>query len=64
MLDYPVIGIIPEDVAIKKSLNIKQPLVYAYPYAKATIAFKKLAASLMGKVYEEKLKHKKFHHSF
>lgn len=56
MLDHPVIGVIPEDKNIRKSLILSNSIVNSYPDSKAAIAYKKLAASLIGRNYEEELK--------
>jgi len=47
-LELPVIGMIPEDENVKKSIAYKKPLVFAYPRSPASRAIKKLAASLIG----------------
>ena len=52
LVGKPVIGFIPETDDMKKALNIKHPLVYSFPKSNATIAFKKLAAGLIGEEYE------------
>ncbi|HDD72617.1 MAG TPA: septum site-determining protein MinD [Candidatus Aenigmarchaeota archaeon] len=51
MCDCPVIGKIPEDVQVKKSLFEKTPVVAYRPYSPASIAFRKIAASLIGQEY-------------
>lgn len=49
--DLPVIGIIPEDKTISKSIFKGKPSVYLNPYSPSSIAFKKLAANLIGVRY-------------
>ena len=56
MLDHPVIGVIPEDKVIRKSLIMSDSIVNSYPNSKAAMAYKKLAASLIGRNYEEETK--------
>ncbi len=51
MCDCPVIGVIPEDHNVKKSLFEKTPVVTYRPYSPASIAYKKIAASLIGQEY-------------
>ena len=52
-LGYPVISIIPEDKKIKESLRQREPVVYLFPKSEAAIAYKKLAAKLIGREYDE-----------
>lgn len=51
MCDVPVIGTIPDDRNVKKSMFEKIPLVKYSPYSPASIAFKKIAANLIGQEY-------------
>jgi len=55
LLDKPVIGMIPEDNSVLRSLALKHPVVYTHPDSSASIGFKKLAAKIMGQEYVEKL---------
>lgn len=48
----PVIGIVPEDENIRKSLSVKQPVVAYKPFSPASIAFKKIAAKIIEKDYK------------
>lgn len=48
ILEQPVIGVVPEDHFIKKALVKREPVVYAYPQAPASCAYKRLAAYLTG----------------
>lgn len=50
-LELPVISIIPEDDAVKKSIALKQPLVYTYPNSPASLEIKRLAAKMIGEDY-------------
>ena len=59
LVDKPVIGVIPETDDMKKSLVVKHPLVYYYPKSNAALAFKKLAAGLIGEDYEGYVNEKK-----
>ncbi len=47
----PIIGIIPEDDNIKRSIFKGVPVVYLNPHASSSIAFKKIAASLIEEEY-------------
>lgn len=51
MLEKNIIGIIPEDLNVPKSIMARQPLVYLYPETSASLGFKKIAANLMGQTF-------------
>ncbi len=51
ILEKKVIGIIPEDHAIREALIRKDSVVYTHPTSKAAIGYKKLAADLIGQKY-------------
>ncbi len=51
-LETPIIGVVPEDKAVKKSVALKVPFVYAFPYSKASRAVKKIAAKIAGEDYK------------
>lgn len=53
MLEKPVIGVIPFDKAVREALVLKDSVVLTHPKSKPAIAYKKLAASLIGLSYEE-----------
>ena len=53
ILEKPIIGVIPLDATVKKSLYLKNPVNYTHPNAKSSIAYKKLAAKLIGDKYVE-----------
>lgn len=53
MLEKPILGVIPEDYAVKEALTKKDAVVHTHPYSKASISYKKLAAKLIGKTYSE-----------
>jgi len=50
-LELPVIGMVPEDENVKKSIAFKKPLIYAYPKSPASRAIKQIAAKLAGEDY-------------
>ncbi|NOR84708.1 AAA family ATPase [archaeon] len=52
MCEAPIIGTIPEDINVKKSIYDKVPVVAQSPYCASSIEYKKLAARLIGKTYE------------
>lgn len=51
MTDLKVIGRIPEDKNIKRSMFEKTPIVHLKPHSKSAIEFNKLAAALIGAEY-------------
>lgn len=56
ILDKPVIGIIPDDKSIREALIRKDAVVYTHPNCKASIAYKRLAANIIGQKYEPESK--------
>ena len=54
MLEVPILGMIPEDDYVKKSINVKNPLVHIYPKSKAARAYKEVAAKILGTEYDSK----------
>ena len=51
LLEKPILGVIPEDFHAKKALLSKHPVLYAYPQSPSSIAFKQLAAVMLGQRY-------------
>ncbi len=47
-LETPVIGIVPEDHAVRASQRYGNPVVYSHPDAPSTQVFKKIAMKLIG----------------
>ena len=56
LIEAPIIGWAPDDRAVRASLLIKQPLVFADPDAPAAVGFKKVAAALIGQRYEPEVR--------
>ncbi len=54
-LEKPILGVIRNDDVLKEALKIKHPIVYSHPESSLSQDFKKLAASILGEKYEEKL---------
>ena len=55
MLELPILGVIPEDRNVPKSVVMKNALIYTHPRSKAAKAYRKVAAKLIGKEdYKEK----------
>jgi len=53
MLDISILGVVPEDKNVQASLGSKDALLHAYPYSKASRAYKRIAARLANVDYEE-----------
>jgi len=54
MLEIPIIGMIPEDDHVKKSISVKNALVHIYPKSKAARAYKEVAAKILDVEYDSK----------
>ena len=54
MLEVPILGMIPEDDYVKKSISEKNALVYLYPKSKAARAYKEVAARILDVDYDPK----------
>jgi len=48
MLEVPIISVIPEDLAVPRSIAKRIPVVHHKPNSKASIEFHKLAARIIG----------------
>lgn len=63
MLEAPILGMVPEDIAVQKSLSLKNAVVHTHPKSNAARAYKEIAAKLLGVEYDsdkdkEKLLHR------
>jgi len=52
MLEVPILGMIPHDLDISKSLNEKDAVVNVYPKSKSSRAYKEIAAKLLEEEYD------------
>lgn len=52
MLEIPILGMIPEDIAVQKSINQKNTVVHTYPKSNAARAYKEIAAKLLNVKYD------------
>lgn len=52
MLEVPIISIIPEDLAVPKSISKKTPVVHHKPRSRSSIQFQKLASRILGETYQ------------
>ncbi|MBX4196292.1 cell division ATPase MinD [Candidatus Pacearchaeota archaeon] len=48
MLELPLLGVVPEDSSVQKSLVQKDALVHTYPKSSAARAYRKIAAKIIG----------------
>ena len=53
MLDYPILGVVPEDKNIPMSLKDKDAVVHSYPRSKSSKAYKRIAAKISNFDYKE-----------
>lgn len=56
LINYPIIGVIPEDEHVKKALVREDSVFSLYPESDAGKAYNKLAHYLLGEFYEEEKK--------
>ncbi len=54
MLETPILGMIPEDMNIKRALNQKDAIVHTHPKSDASRAYKEIAARLVDAEYNSK----------
>jgi len=54
MLEVPILGMIPEDMAVKRAINMKDAVVNAYPKSKPSRAYKEIAARIMNIDYDSR----------
>ena len=51
MIEAPIIGVVPEDIAIQQALVMKDAVFHTHPRSKPARAYKEIAARLIGKSY-------------
>jgi septum site-determining protein MinD len=49
MLELPILGIVPEDKNVPTSVVQKDALIYTHPKSRASRAYRKIAARIIGK---------------
>ncbi len=52
MLEIPILGMVPEDISVKKSLNLKDAVIHTHPKSNASRAYKEIAAKLLEIEYD------------
>ncbi|MBI5072465.1 P-loop NTPase [Candidatus Woesearchaeota archaeon] len=50
-LETPVIGVIPEETAVRQASQLKSPVIFTHPDEKISHAYKQVAAKLFGEEY-------------
>ena len=52
MLETPILGMVPEDISIPKSLNLKDTVIHVFPKSRASRAYKEIAANILDVSYD------------
>ncbi len=60
MLEYPILGMVPEDVCIQQALSEKNAVVHTHPKSNSARAYKEIAAKLLDVEYDSKKDREKF----
>lgn len=60
MLEIPILGMIPEDDDVRKSISIKNAVVHSHPKGNAARAYKEIAAKLISVEYDSDKDKEKF----
>jgi len=60
MLEVPILGMVPDDIAVSKSLNQKDAVVHTHPKSKAARAYKEIVANLLNIHYDSTKDAEKF----
>ncbi len=60
MLEVPILGVIPEEFAVRESLAMKNPVVNTHPKSRSAEKYKEIAAKLASRDYKAKVYRKGF----
>ncbi len=52
MLETQILGMVPEDISVQESLNLKDAVVHTHPKSKAARAYKEIASKLLNVPYD------------
>jgi len=52
MLEVPILGMVPEDISISESLNLKDAVIHTHPRSNSSRAYKEIAAKLLNIKYD------------
>jgi len=55
MIDCPIVGVIDQSKHVRRSIKKEEPVVSRKPYVRPSRQFKRLAASITGRSYEESI---------
>jgi septum site-determining protein MinD len=58
MLEAPILGVIPEDDAVKESQRMKKAVIHSHPRSKAAKAYTKITRRILGSEYLKKAENK------
>lgn len=64
MLEYPILGIIPEDQKVRESLLKRQIITKENPRSRVAIEYKKIASKILQEKYNENPEEEKFTYKF
>lgn len=64
MLEIPILGMVPEDEAVKRSISEKTAVVHSYPKSAAARAYKEIAAKILNIDYDSEKDREKFMERF
>lgn len=51
MLEVPILGMVPEDIAVQESLSLRNAVVHTHPKSAPARAYKEIAARILGETY-------------
>jgi len=52
MLETSILGMVPEDDSVRKSISVKNAVIHSHPKSKASRAYKEIAANLLKIKYD------------
>ena len=52
MLETTILGMVPEDICVQRSLSMKDAVIHTHPKSNASRAYKEIAAKLFGVEYD------------
>ena len=52
MLEIPILGMIPEDIAVAESISMKDAVIHTHPKTKASRAYKEIASKIVNVDYD------------
>ena len=55
MLEVPILGMVPVDISVSESLNLKDAVVHTHPKSKAARAYKEIGAAIAGTNYDSSI---------